>query len=330
MFFRFYGVEESNGIKIINPELANFSNWLNITTIIGVYLGIFYFLIEFFTERSFFRKMSMGTLLISKLMIYIIVLVTSIILAQNVAMKTLGIEDSDQDLFDRKIFWIRIVFFLFFSIIATLLRILINKFGSRVFGNLLMGKYRNPSEENRIFMFLDLRSATTLAEKLGNIKYSQLLQECFKDLNDIIPKYEGEIYQYVGDEAVITWPLKKGIRRNQCVESYFAFKNRLHQRKAVYQNKFGILPEFKAGLHGGELIVAEIGTVKQEIAYHGNVINTAARIQGQCNTYQADLLISQSLYESLDIEEGYKVNNLGPLELKGKDEKLNIIKMSRI
>lgn len=82
------------------------------------------------------------------------------------------------------------------------------KFGPGHMFQIIMGRYHKPSTENRIFMFLDLKDSTTIAEKLGHIIYSKLLQQCFFDLNKLIPNSRAEIYQYVGDEAVLTWKIK--------------------------------------------------------------------------------------------------------------------------
>ena len=60
-------------------------------------------------------------------------------------------------------------------------------------------------EEERIFLFLDMRSSTHIAESLGAMKYSQLVQDCFADLYQAVQQTGAHIYQYVGDEAVLTW-----------------------------------------------------------------------------------------------------------------------------
>jgi adenylate cyclase len=75
-----------------------------------------------------------------------------------------------------------------------------DKFGQGVLISFLLGKYYRPKEDDRIFMFMDLKSSTTSAEKLGHIKYSQFIQDCFFDITDVITKYDAKIYQYVGDE----------------------------------------------------------------------------------------------------------------------------------
>ncbi len=179
-------------------------------------------------------------------------------------------------------------------------------------------------------MFLDLKDSTTIAEQLGHHKYSQFIQDCFFDLNDVVLDHDAEIYQYVGDEAVLSWPYKKGLAKNNCLGLFFAFQHQLELRKAYYLEKYGISPEFKAGLHGGTLMVAEVGSVKKELAYHGDVINTSARIQAECNTYHVSLLISEKLLKDLHIDEVSNSKSLGNVLLKGKHEEVKIHTIERL
>jgi len=155
-----------------------------------------------------------------------------------------------------------------------------------------------------------------------------LIQDCFYDLNIVVRKYDAEIYQYVGDEAVLSWTYKRGIKRNNAVALYYAFIAQIQGRQQHYQEKYGLIPEFKAGIHGGTLMVTEVGSIKKEIAYHGDVINTTARIQSQCNTYNASVLISESLLNDLQLPETYITKNIDDLLLKGKAKSVNIYSVS--
>ena len=49
-------------------------------------------------------------------------------------------------------------------------------------------------------MFLDMKSSTTIAEKIGNTQYFNLISEVFGDITDPILETDGELYQYVGDD----------------------------------------------------------------------------------------------------------------------------------
>ena len=187
--------------------------------------------------------------------------------------------------------------------------------GSNNLWQLFRGKFYTPREEERIFMFLDLQSSTKHAENLGHIEYSKMIQDCFNDLG-VVVENEAEIYQYVGDEAILTWKLEDGLRDQNCLNAYFNFQQQLGLRKEHYLQKYNCTPIFKAGMNAGIVTVAEVGKFKKEIAYHGDTINTAARIQGKCNELQHELLISESLKDKLS-NSGFTFARLGSKELKG-------------
>lgn len=189
---------------------------------------------------------------------------------------------------------------------------------------LLLGKYRRPQIENRAFLFIDLKSSTTYAEKLGHIQYSKLIRDCFQDLNKVLKKHQAEIYQYVGDEAVLTWRSKAALKNLNIIGVFYAFKERLKKREKYYLKNFGLIPEFKAGANFGEVTVTEIGDHKREIAYHGDVLNTAARIQSNCNTYKKSLLISENLHQAIADWRDYQSCFIGELELKGKSKMVKV------
>ena len=216
-----------------------------------------------------------------------------------------------------------------FTVIISLFILQISeKLGQGVLLNYLLGKYHKPREELRIFMFLDLKSSTSFAEKLGHIKYSQLIQDCFFDLTDVVSKHHAQIYQYVGDEVVLTWKMKRGLKNKNCLNVYFDYAKAINSRKAHYLSKYGMVPEFKAGLDGGLVTVAEVGEIKKELAYHGDVLNTASRIQGMCNQYQANVLLSERLMNQLKELAVMKAELIGNLRLKGKDQMTNVYSIS--
>jgi adenylate cyclase len=203
------------------------------------------------------------------------------------------------------------------------------KFGQGVLLNFLLGRYHKPKEDQRIFMFMDLRSSTTYAERLGHIKYSQLIQDCFFDLTDIVLSYGAKIYQYVGDEVVLSWEVENGIIHQNCLNTFYAYDELLKSKSTYYKDNYGVVPEFKAGLNLGAVTVAEVGEIKKELAYHGDVLNTAARIQGKCNDYKRKLLVSEKLKSQFDHQTDYDFEFLGDVLLKGKEEPVNIFAVNQ-
>lgn len=161
-----------------------------------------------------------------------------------------------------------------------------------------------------------------MAERLGHIQYSKLIQDCFNDLGVVIEN-EAEIYQYVGDEAVLTWKLNDGVKNQNCLRAFFRFKQQITAKADHYRQTYDCIPFFKAGLHAGTITVTEVGKYKREIAYHGDPINTAARIQGQCNHFDKNLLISESLMDQLEASE-FTFENMGKIQLRGKENEVSI------
>ena len=190
--------------------------------------------------------------------------------------------------------------------------------------NFFTGKYHKPIEEKRIFLFSDMKSSTTIAEQLGHIKYFELLKEYYSDFSDAIIRHSGEVYQYIGDEIVISWKNEDGIKNNNCINCFFAMKAALQKRADWYNKTFGVAPTFKAGLHLGEVTTGEIGALKKEIIFTGDVLNTTARIQGLCNQYAVDILVSEDLINDLQLGNEFQVTSFGATELKGKEEHIEL------
>ncbi|MFT4681971.1 MAG: adenylate cyclase [Granulosicoccus sp.] len=209
--------------------------------------------------------------------------------------------------------------------IGTLFFLQVNdKFGPGILIKFLRGQYHSPKDEQRIFMFLDMRSSTSIAEKIGHHNYFNLLRDLFADITPTILKYDGEIYQYVGDEIVLSWPLEKGLKNANCVKCFMEIEAELKELAAAYDTKYGCSPEFKAGLHFGQVTAGEVGVIKKDIIYSGDVLNTAARIQGQCNHYKVNLLLSDELFHLLEHKNEYELISIGSIELRGKQEKVSL------
>lgn len=197
--------------------------------------------------------------------------------------------------------------------------------GHGILVNLLTGKYHHPIQEERIFLFLDMKSSTSIAENLGHEKYFKLLKDFYKDLSPAIIDHSGEIYQYVGDEVVISWPLSNGLHAFNCLECFFEMQKDLLNKKTVYLERYGVSPTFKGGMHMGTVTTGEIGALKKEIIFTGDVLNTTARIQALCNEYEEHLIVSEELWNELQALSKYEATPLGSIELKGKQYPVKLL-----
>lgn len=217
------------------------------------------------------------------------------------------------------LFWLVVV-------LSTLVILQVNdKYGPGVFTSFLLGRYFHPKREERIFMFLDLRSSTSIAEKLGEARYFNFIKEVFENVTPSILNARGEIYQYVGDEIVISWKTQKGAENANCIRYFLNIQHSLNRRADHYLEKYGVVPEFKAGLHYGDVMAGEVGVVKREIAFSGDVLNTTARIQSKCNELGVNILLSKFLLDKLRLSpDTFAPKWMGDIDLRGKEHSLSL------
>ncbi|RDY59255.1 adenylate/guanylate cyclase domain-containing protein [Flagellimonas nanhaiensis] len=307
-------------------ELGNLQFELRTSMVIsitlGPVLGLISGLAQILAEERIYKFISIHKLLMIRFVYLIVFLILMVLSAYGIYELFFGTNVSIVDFaFDEGsgavyFYMLSVDFFL---TIARQINLMLGEGNLR---KLLIGRFYTPREEERIFMFLDLKSSTPLAERLGHVEYSKLIQDCFNDLGIAITN-DAEIYQYVGDEAVLTWKMEDGLRNQNCLTTFYQFKKHLEDKKSYYENKYGCQPTFKAGIHAGIVTVTEVGKYKKEIAYHGDTINTAARIQGQCNTLESELLLSEFLKAKMETDK-FKFTTKGSVPLKGKKGKVSI------
>lgn len=273
-----------------------------------------------------FRKASLFRTILYKFILYTLLFLFLLVVVYPLAAKIeLLTPISDPAIWEKfKSFWGSLAFLstalqLTFSLLVSLIYAAISEnLGHSVLTNFFSGKYHTPKQEERIFLFLDMKDSTTIAESLGHLRYFDFLQRYYYDLANAIIQHEGEVYQYVGDEIVLTWPLDKGIEANKCIRCFFAMKQALLRKADRYNKMFGHIPKFKAGIHLDAVTTGEVGALKKEIVFTGDVLNTAARIQGLCREAKEELLISEEVRDALPEPSSYVFTELDRIYLRGK------------
>ena len=209
-------------------------------------------------------------------------------------------------------------------LIGTLITLFVNdKYGPGIFRKFLMGKYFEPTSEERIFLFVDLKGATSIAERLGEKQYFLFLQSVFKDITPVLIETKGEVYQYVGDEVTISWKIELGIKDLNCIKCFKGIQKKFEQLNQTYEDKFGAIPIFKAGIHCGPVMSGELGVIKREIIYSGDVLNTTARIMEKCNELGEPVLLSQQVVSKFESTK-LAVRSAGEVYLRGKEEAIHL------
>lgn len=307
--------------------LGRFTPILMVCVAVGILNGLCLGSADYYYDRKMVRKQSLGRILVFKTFIAVSVLLLFFALLRFVLFDYIRSPQRVSGLDPKSweyIFFILAIYYFFMTLLINFINQVNKKYGPGVLVPLLLGKYSTPKEEERIFMFMDLKSSTTIAEKLGHIKYSAFIRDSFMDINRELLPYGAQVYQYVGDEIVVTWRVPDGLKDLSCIRFFFASEKHFQDRADYYKKNYGFLPHFKAGLHMGKVTVVEIGDIKRDIAYHGDTLNTTSRIQSVCNEYNKKFLVSEYLLKRIDIDHHLKTEALGMIQLKGKTSTIGI------
>jgi len=251
---------------------------------------------------------------IAKIVLYIILIVAGTeltrLLFRPLNPQSLG--------FDRIFFRILI----FASIMSLLVNAVIEVgrlLGFDVLRDLLTGRYHRPRREERVFLLIDMKSSTALAERLDDLAYHGLLNRFFRDVTDAALDHGASIHKYVGDEAILTWRAEDALTQARCVLCAFAVRKRILSKAPEYEERFDMVPDYRAALHIGTVVAGEMGDLKREIAFVGDTLNTAARLLVAGRELGRDIIASTTLLDRLALPQGLASELLAPVTLRGKD-----------
>ncbi len=236
------------------------------------------------------------------------------------AFRAFFIESMDEQwLLKKTFYWISLLLF------TQLFLEIHDKYSPGVFWDILRGKYTQPCIEKKIVMFMDLKDSTPIAELLGHQKYFKFIRDFIHYVSLAIIKKRGTIYQYVGDEIVVSWDAsEKNTRR--AMESILIARRNLQRHNVMFRRDYGIVPEFRVGIHVGEVTIGEIGVIKKDLAMSGDTMNTTARIRSACNELNQKFIVSEEFMQYSALKD-FQVKDLGNVELKGKASGLHLFSL---
>jgi adenylate cyclase len=220
-------------------------------------------------------------------------------------------------------FWIRtrpgdILFFFAVSLVISFLFDVNRLLGQNVLFNFMTGRYFRPRVEQRVFLMIDMKNSTAVAERLGEVDFHRLLNRFVGDLTGPIVLQKGQIHKYVGDELIVAWPLAVGVKDARCLRACFGAFERIATLGPSYKREFGLRVDFRAALHCGPVVVGEMGTIKKEIALLGDALNTTARIVDACRDRGEAAIASAALLAQMTVPSDIEARALGPVQLRGK------------
>jgi len=188
--------------------------------------------------------------------------------------------------------------------------------GAGTLFNLITGKYYRPLLEQKIFLFLDIKDSTATAQRIGPVKVMDLIRKFLFDVSKPLSVNGGQIYLYTGDGLIAIWnwdgvEVPRQVLR--AIDQMFATVDR---ESDSYRCQFATVPEFRVGVHGGPVVIAEQGDTKRAIGVYGDAINIAARMEQIAKERECPCVISAEVVGELARDDD-RLRQLPPTVVKG-------------
>jgi adenylate cyclase len=196
--------------------------------------------------------------------------------------------------------------------------------GERNLRDIMLGRYRRPRSEERFFLFIDVVGSTGVAERLGPLSVHRYLDRVFEAASDPIDDHGGEVFQYVGDEIVVTWTVADGRAGARPLACLFAVQAALARAAPDFERDFGTAPQLRAALHAGEVVAGEVGGSRRSIVFHGDVMNTASRVENLTRELGKPFLVTADALARLDGAQAWALEDLGEKQLRGRQAPLRV------
>jgi adenylate cyclase len=267
------------------------------------------------------RRLPLAAFFAVKVVFYSIVIVGGLMLVRYLFAR-------DGAPFDEQ-FRHALVFAVTMSVVGNLFFDMGSLLGFGTLTNIFIGRYAKPRREQRAFLLIDMKDSTGLAERLGPLRFHELLNDFFRDISDAALECSVEIHKYVGDEVILTWSGKAALGDGERLSCPFVAQGLIESNRQRYLGRYGAVPALRAASHFGEIVTGEIGDVRREIAYVGDTLNVAARLLEAAKELGRDVLASTDILEHAALPPELKAEKLPTLAVRGRAAPLGIAALER-
>ena len=177
-------------------------------------------------------------------------------------------------------------------------------------------------------LFSDIRSFTSLSERLPPQQLTQLLQEYFEAMTEEVLKEDGILDKYIGDAIMAFWgaPIEQKDQADRAVRAAQSMMRRLSELTESWQRKG--YPIFDIGI-GINLGVATVGNMGSSMRFDytavGDTVNAASRLEQLTKEYKNHIIISESTKRQLTIDP--RLKDLGEVTVKGKEKPIHVFEV---
>jgi class 3 adenylate cyclase len=202
------------------------------------------------------------------------------------------------------------------SVIGIVVMRVVHFIGIETLFHLTIGTYHRPVVEQKVLIFVDINNSTALAERLGALKIKSLVGKFLFDISKPITDHGGDIYLYKGDGLIAIWDWADAVRENRLLSAIDAVFAAVRRERPRYIAQFGVVPAYRIGVHGGDVVVSEQGDTKRSIGIYGSTINIASRMEEAAKLHGVACAISGDVARVLSDADG-RLHQIGFDRIKG-------------
>ncbi len=174
-------------------------------------------------------------------------------------------------------------------------------------------------------LFSDIRSFTSISEKLPPEEIVESLNRYFGLMVDVVVKYNGIVDKFIGDALMAFYgaPVKHSDDSLRAVRSAFDMMRVLRDFNSWQKRRGRPVFRIGIGINFGIVTVGNIGSEKKmDYTVIGDMVNLASRLQDLTKYYGESIIISESVKNR--IEESYYCRFLDVVAVVGKSEGVRI------
>lgn len=180
-------------------------------------------------------------------------------------------------------------------------------------------------EKDITIQFSDVRSFTSLSEKLTPTQVTNLLHDYLTPMTRIITEHHGTLDKFIGDAVMAFWnaPLDIENHQEQSLKAALVQQEKLDELNEEFMKKYGFTIAVGIGVHSGPVRVGNMGSADLfDYTLIGDNVNLASRLEGLTKYYGQKLVVSQSIVDACG--NNYRFRILDSVRVKGKEEPVTI------
>lgn len=191
----------------------------------------------------------------------------------------------------------------------------------------------NSCSRNMTVLFSDIRSYTSLSEKLSPEQAIEMLNDYLARMAPIIHSHNGFVDKYVGDAIMALFDdnpedlsdpnyVNSADRAIQCSIAMRRALLELNELRKQYNQP----PlETGIGISTGSVVLGTVGSMTRlDTTAIGDTVNLASRLEGLTKHLDVKILISSDTLRVTKTPADYKLRILGSVSIKGKDRPVEI------